>query len=87
MEDNQLAGDREIRDAATVGAVDPPGTPMASRTLCRRRCPPQFNMERVVDAQDALDARPSQVGYGNWDVQGEASDQAGRADHTRTSTG
>lgn len=75
MQDGPLVGDREIRDAAAIGAVDPSGTPTAVRTSGRRRYAPQLDVEDVVNAEDALDARPCQVGQWDGNVQGEASDQ------------
>jgi len=61
MQDDGMAGDREIRDLARVGAVHASRRSAALRTLSRAGYPAQFDMHGIVDAEHALDARTGKV--------------------------
>ena len=61
MKDDDLAGDRKIRELTPVCAVDPTGTLAALRASGRHSIPSQFKMQGVIDPKNALDACPSKV--------------------------
>jgi hypothetical protein len=70
MQDDGTAGDREILDLPSVGAVDASRTSVALRTRARGGYPAQVDVHRIVDAEHTLDAQTSQMGHRNRDAQG-----------------
>ena len=75
MQDDDLAGDRKIRQLAPVRAVDPTGMPAAVWAPGCHSVPSQFKVQGGIDTKHALDACPSKVWQQEGDTQGEASDQ------------